>query len=114
MKKEQPKSALERMGALGLILYNPSKFEVPPSSSQVITTKKPQTLAEALVVSTKAINFSQEFGDNPIWEGHSAAKYLKNIDSGRISGGSLKIRVGGSGLRFFEEKPTETVIPFSK
>jgi chromosome segregation ATPase len=76
--KGQPISAMERMGALGLNLDKP-----PVSASQEITTIKPQTkkppttLAEALGVSTKVVNFSEEFGNNPIREGHSAAKYLK-------------------------------------
>ena len=78
--KEQPKTALERMGVLGLNLDDPSKFEATSpasSSSPGLSTKKPQSLAEALGVSTKVVNFSEEFGDNPIREGHSAAKYLK-------------------------------------
>jgi chromosome segregation ATPase len=73
-KMKKPKSALaDKMGALG---FNIDDESSKSSSSASPSAKKPQTLAEALGVSTKVVNFSAEFGDNPIREGHSAAKYL--------------------------------------
>lgn len=76
-----PESAMERMAGLGLNLDKPpsaSAATTKVSSQGATRAAKPQTLADALGVSTKVVNFSQEFGENPIREGHSAAKYLKN------------------------------------
>jgi tRNA U34 2-thiouridine synthase MnmA/TrmU len=70
-KNNKPKPLGEKRGNMGSFMGGPSR-PVPASAA-----KKPQTLAEALGAKTEVVNFEKKFGNNPIREGHSAAKYLE-------------------------------------
>jgi hypothetical protein len=75
-KKDSNPSLDDMLGNMELSISILSQL-VQAAAPDVAPAKKPQTLAEALGVKTEVVNFQQEFGNNPIREGHSAAKYLK-------------------------------------